>query len=60
MSTKAGAFINSFNNWKSIPERKDNELFKKANAFERKLLRLILNTNRLSFEPLKEINFEAL
>ena len=60
LSTKSGAFINSFNMWKNIPVRKDNEKYKLASAFERHLLKLVLNNYKMSFDPLKDLNYEAL
>jgi hypothetical protein len=37
MGTQAGAFIDSFQRWKSMPERKDTEAFKRASKFEKNL-----------------------
>ncbi len=43
MHTSAGGFIDSFNKWKAVPERKDNEAFKKGSKFEKNLGLLIRN-----------------
>ena len=31
-----------------------------ANAFERSLLKFVMNSYRISFDPLKDLNYEAL
>lgn len=43
MKTTAGGFIDSFNKWKSLPERHDTEAFKKGSKFEKNLALLIRN-----------------
>lgn len=43
MLTTAGGFIDSFNKWKNMPERKDTETFKKGSKFEKNLSLLIRN-----------------
>ena len=60
LSTRSGAFIGSFNKWKQLPERKDNELYKLGNAFEKNLSKLIQNNLKSSFDPMKDINYDAL
>lgn len=58
--SKTGQYIDSFRKWKTIPLQKDNALLKLGAAFERKLNKLIHNGLKSSFDPLKDINFEAL
>jgi hypothetical protein len=41
LATKAGGYVNSFAKWKALPERKDNELYKLGNAFEKHLSKLV-------------------
>lgn len=41
MGTSAGGFLDSFNKWKALPERKDTEAFKKGSKFEKNLHILI-------------------
>jgi alanyl-tRNA synthetase len=47
MNTQAGAFVDSFNKWKALPERKDTEAFKKGSKFERSLNFLFSNNLKL-------------
>lgn len=60
MSTTTGGFLDSFNKWKALPERKDTEAFKKGSTFEKNLRILFKNTTKLSFDPLKDIYYDAL
>ena len=52
--------MNSFNLWRAIPERQDTELMKLGNAFERKLGKIIQNNLKSTFDPLKDVNYDAL
>lgn len=49
MSTTTGGFLDSFNKWKALPERKDTEAFKKGSTFEKNLRILFKNTTKLYF-----------
>ena len=60
MSTKSGTFLSSFDKWKTIPDRTDNQQYKLASKFERNLARLIQNNLKSSFDPLKDINYDGL
>lgn len=59
-STKAGGVINSFQKWKNLPIPKDNEALKKGRKFERSLESIIHHGLKSSFDPMKEIYYEAL
>jgi hypothetical protein len=58
--TKAGGLLNSFNKWKNLPLPKDNEALKKARKFERGLENLLHGSLKSTFDPLKELYYEAL
>lgn len=60
MGTKSGAFINSFAIWKAMPTQRDNEKLKLANLFERKLSKFLLGSLKQAYDPLKDLNYEAL
>jgi hypothetical protein len=59
MLTSAGTFLKSFEKWKNLPERNDTEAFKKGSKFEKSLNIFVRNTIKKSFDPIKEINFDA-
>jgi len=59
-NTRAGLYVLSFQKWKTVPEPKDSEMYKLGNAFEKKLARLIDNRLKSTFDPMKDINYEAL
>jgi hypothetical protein len=52
MLTKTGAYLQSFQKWKVLPIRQDNELFKIGSAFERKLNLIFRNKLKLYFSEL--------
>lgn len=60
MSTTAGAFIDSFNKWKALPEPKNIDELRKAAKFEKNLNILIHDKLKLTFDPLKDIYYDAL
>ena len=60
LSTKAGGVINSFQKWKNLPIPKDNEALKKGRKFERSLEDILHHNLKASFDPLKDVYFEAL
>jgi hypothetical protein len=59
MHTTAGGFLDSFQKWKTLPERKDTEAFKKGSHFEKNLALLIRNQLKHTFDPMKEIDFDG-
>jgi len=59
-NTRAGLYVLSFQKWKTVPEPKDSEMYKLGNAFEKKLAKLIDNRLKSTFDPMKDINYDAL
>lgn len=60
LGTKFGAYVDSFNKWKGLPEPKDADRFRQGNAFERKLQKIFGKYLKGTFDPLKDINYDAL
>jgi hypothetical protein len=54
LGTKFGAYVNSFNKWKGLPEPKDA-----GNSFERRLSKIFGKYLKGTFDPLKDINYDA-
>ena len=49
MLSKAGLVVIGFKKWQGLPERKDNEAFKKASRFEKGLSSFVDRTLKRSF-----------